>query len=221
MATGGMIRERVSTKGVVRPLEPQEELQAFTFDHKLIGVLSELAIRRYIDARDKFAKKYRGAAKRVEQTRRKNLAASKQDIDRNVEALKVAQSNSPGQRSRSSSLRQEMQAETLDLGSGRWNWAWALQSDERPPPSSIVSRRDTVEARNLARIADQAVLEGDGVKFSGNNIWAVMMQALQKKNAPDNDAEVGFSLSDIKTNADYGLRSSLVHITQANSLQPP
>lgn len=202
MSIGGMIRERVSTKGVVRPLEPQEELQAFTFDHKLIGVLSELAIRRYIDARDKFAKKYKGAAKKVEQTRRKHLAGAKQDIDRNVEALKVAQGNSPGSRSRAGSLRQELQAETLDLGSGRWNWAWALQRDERPPPSSIVSRRDTLEARNLARIADQAVLEGDGVKFSGNNIWAVMVQALQKKNAPDNDAEVSITSSTFRFEAD-------------------
>lgn len=190
MSSGGMIRERVSIKGVVRPLEPQEELQAFTWDHNLIGVLSELAIRRYIDARDKFAKKYKATARAVEQTRRKNLAAAKQDIDRNVEALKTARNNSPGPRTRSGSLREEMQAETLDLGSGRWNWAWALSHDERPPPSSIVSRRDTVEARNLARIADQAVLESDGVKFSGNNIWAVMMQALQKKNSPDDDAEV-------------------------------
>ena len=56
---------------------------------------------------------------------------------------------------------------------GSWSWAWALDADERPPPSSIVARRDTQEAVELARIADQAVLAEEEGKVSANMVrWA-------------------------------------------------
>ena len=50
---------------------------------------------------------------------------------------------------------------------GSWNWSWALDEDEHPPPSSIVSRRDTWEARQLARIAD--IMPEHTI--SGNKLW--------------------------------------------------
>ncbi|KAF9033501.1 hypothetical protein BDZ89DRAFT_1131010 [Hymenopellis radicata] len=39
---GKMIRERVSTKGVVRPLEPEDQLAATTYPPELLGTISEL-----------------------------------------------------------------------------------------------------------------------------------------------------------------------------------
>lgn len=62
--------------------------------------------------------------------------------------------------------------------SGSWSWAWALDTDERPPPSSIVARRDTQEAVELARIADQSVLAEEDVVMSGNNLWSLMVNFL-------------------------------------------
>jgi hypothetical protein len=56
-------------------------------------------------------------------------------------------------------------------------WAWALDEKEDPPPSSIVSRRDTEEARKLAKVADQALL-GEDQTFSANNLWGVVMNFL-------------------------------------------
>ena len=58
-----------------------------------------------------------------------------------------------------------------------WGWAWALDESEDPPPSSIVSRRDTQEAQKLADIADQAILGPDHA-FSGNHLWSVVMNFL-------------------------------------------
>jgi len=52
-----------------------------------------------------------------------------------------------------------------------------LDEAEDPPPSSIVSRRDTEEARKLAEVADQAVLSEDQT-FSGNNLWSVVINFL-------------------------------------------
>ena len=58
-----------------------------------------------------------------------------------------------------------------------WNMAWALDEDERPPPSSIVARRDTEEALKLARIADKAVLASERT-LSANNLWNVIISFL-------------------------------------------
>lgn len=49
-------------------------------------------------------------------------------------------------------------------------WDWALKG-ERPPPSAVVSRRDTGEAVKLARIADQS---DDDSKLGGVNLWCVL-----------------------------------------------
>ena len=63
-----------------------------------------------------------------------------------------------------------------DVERQRWTWAWALD-DEHPPPSSIVSRRDTAEARRLARVADLSV-EQEESKLSGNMLWSVLVNFL-------------------------------------------
>ena len=55
-----------------------------------------------------------------------------------------------------------------------WGWAWALDEEEDPPPSSIVSRRDTGK---LAEVADQAVL-GENHTISGNNLWSFVINFL-------------------------------------------
>jgi hypothetical protein len=44
----------------------------------------------------------------------------------------------------------------LVLSSPGWAWSWVLDELENPPPSSIVARRDTEEARQLAGFADWA-----------------------------------------------------------------
>ena len=58
-----MIRERVSTRGVIRALEPESELSAFRLPPELIGEISELAVRRYMDGTQKFGKKFGKTAK--------------------------------------------------------------------------------------------------------------------------------------------------------------
>ena len=61
-----MIRERVSTHGVLRPLEPEEELTAFKLPSEVIGEISELAVRRWMDGTAKFGKKFGKTAKAIE-----------------------------------------------------------------------------------------------------------------------------------------------------------
>ncbi|KAF9268529.1 alpha/beta-hydrolase [Marasmius fiardii PR-910] len=153
-----MIRERVSTRGLVRLLEPEFELDACCVPHKMIGALSELAIRRYFDGRKKFDSKFASTMRAIENHRRKHLERAKKDTIRNMNVLQ-------------NSLEREEQLKKEEgfnsaikeglLASSGWSWAWALDTNEHPPPSSIVSRRDTSEALELARIADRAVLQDE------------------------------------------------------------
>ncbi|KAF5357302.1 hypothetical protein D9758_005908 [Tetrapyrgos nigripes] len=173
-----MIRERVSTRGVVRPLEPEEELNAMKVPPELIGELSELAVRRYIDGLNKYNKKFSSTFKHIEKHRRRNYEKAQKDtiknmsilqhsLDREVQQKREAEQNG----TRDVATPDQHQLKDGLLASSGWIWSWALDDKERPPPSSIVSRRDVDEALRLARIAD---LSNDGSTMSGNNLWGIV-----------------------------------------------
>lgn len=71
--------------------------------------------------------------------------------------------------------------------SNTWSWSWAV-SGENPPASSIVARRDTTEARRLARIADQSVAQEES-KLSGNKLWNILANFLTYHFGDDKDTE--------------------------------
>ena len=161
-----MIRERVSTKGVVRPLEHETDLEAFQLHHVQVGRLSERTINRFLKDREVFNKKFSKTIKSIEKHRHRNLERSKHDMIKWLGYLRQFLHKSDDK------AETEKRIESVIL-SPRWNWAWALDDEEDPPPSSIVSRRDTEEARKLAEVADQAVL-GEDYSINGNSLWSVI-----------------------------------------------
>lgn len=169
-----MIRERVSTRGVVRPLEPEAELSAFALPPELVGVISELALRRYLDGRTKFDKKFHKTTKSIAKQRKRNLETAKKDAMKNMSQLQTYLADDKRANGQPPPKFRCIQD---GLKSGSWSWAWALDVDEHPPPSSIVSRRDTDEAVHLARIADQSVLVEENT-MSGNNLWSMIVNFL-------------------------------------------
>lgn len=185
-----MIRERVSTQGVIRPLEPEDELPATQVPHDLIGTVSERAIRRYIDGQQRFDKKFASAIKSIEKHRERNLARGSQDAYRRITRLQhylerereatdkpsaTDATNAQGT-GKEDEHRPGVKEGLLNASAG-WSLAWALDADEKPPPSSIVARRDTQEALELARVADMAVL-AEASEWSGNNLWSVVLNFL-------------------------------------------
>ncbi|TFK50945.1 alpha/beta-hydrolase [Heliocybe sulcata] len=190
-----MIRERVSTQGTVRPLEPESDLPALQVPVDIIGNINELAARRYLDGLRYFDQKFAHTKKTIAKQRKRNLERSKKDTVRNITQLQMYlnqddDSSDPKVKvkSRSKSRERKGVKEGLMAASGSWSWAWALDADEHPPPSSIVSRRDTEDARELAKIADQSVLPEEK-SMSGNNLWNVMVNFLTI--TPDRDADKG------------------------------
>jgi len=166
-----MVRERVSTQGVTRALESEHELAAFSVPPENIGKLSELAIRRYLDARAKFDKKFGSSMKAIDKHRLRNLEQDKNDTKKYMDTLQHLLMR---YKNKTTENRVGDEGVPGSIDTGHWSWAWALDEQEQPPPSSIVSRRDTEEARRLAKIADESVFQND-TSLSGNNFWSLVV----------------------------------------------
>ncbi|KAH9942207.1 alpha/beta-hydrolase [Epithele typhae] len=182
-----MIRERIATHGAVRALEPESELAAFKLPPEVIGDISELAVRRYMDATERFGKKFSKTTKAIEKARARNLERAQEDSAKTMEQLKQVFSAAAagGSSPTTGDPGPNPNPTPKVILSSTGHWAWALDEDEHPPPSSIVSRWDTEEARRLAKIADQAVFM-DPNAVSGNNLWSLIVNFLTT--TPDRDA---------------------------------
>ena len=175
-----MIRERVSTQGIIRPLEPELELPAMQVPPELVGTLSEHAIRRYVTGHARLEKKFARAIRHVEKQRMRNIDRASRDTNRHIAALQHYLD-------REGQQQQRRDGDDDDDVEASWNLAWALDADERPPPSSIIARRDTEEALKLARVADKAVGASERA-LSANNLWSVVVGFLTA--SPDDPLEV-------------------------------
>jgi hypothetical protein len=121
-----MIRERVTTHGIVRPLEPEPELPALHIDPSHLGAISARWAHVYPAGTHHHEKKNAGTMRQIARRRERAIALL---------------------RSQGSSVGGEVEG-------GAWSVAWALDDpDEHPPPSSLVARCDTAEALALARAA--------------------------------------------------------------------
>ncbi|KAG8877687.1 hypothetical protein FRB97_003178 [Tulasnella sp. 331] len=202
-----MIRERVSTQGVVRALEPASEIYACNIPLDEICVLNERSVRRYINGQVAWGKKFSGVTKSIEKSREKNLKLAKKEGVKTLDYLRIQlhKNNTRRSRERDEAARvtppgsgsavdgasagedaadehdavsvSEVNANNV-LGSRHWTWGWVLDG-ENPPPSSIASRRDTEEARRLSKVADRQIGEGDAEhNISGNHLWSMVVEAL-------------------------------------------
>jgi len=183
-----MIRERVSTHGVIRPLEPESELPALQLPEELVGEVSELVVRRYYAGREEFGRRFGKVYQSVEKQRRRNLSRHTHDALQQMAHLQTvltpdrSAQTEQEKRGKKGSARTPKGIQEGLMSTGSWAWAWALDVDEAPPPSSIVARRDTEDARRLMRVADQAFLM-DEHTMSGNHLWNVIVEFLTK--SPD------------------------------------
>jgi hypothetical protein len=142
-----MIRERVSTAGVLRPLEPEIELPACNVPLEYIGVINAAAVKRYLDGQALWDAKFSGTLKSIAKTRVKNLKLAREEGRKSMGALAGALANGTVKESEAGEEDGASPSSSVTfLGSSNWSMSWALEG-ENPPPSSIVSRRDTAEAR--------------------------------------------------------------------------
>lgn len=155
------IRERVSIRGVIRPLEPETKLPAFQLEEDHVGAICERSLRRYIQGKTKYDNKFSGTLKGVKKERKRNLKLARKESDKFTGFFESSPQKIPERTDNGPNLRVQKAA------AGSWGWPRTLDQDEDPPPSSIVSRRDTSEARQLAMVADLTPEH----TISGNNLW--------------------------------------------------
>ncbi|TIB71390.1 hypothetical protein E3Q24_02352, partial [Wallemia mellicola] len=172
---GNMIRERVSMGGVTRPMEPPEELEYLRMSVNEVGVFKPDAVKRYIEGMESWNTKFKHAAKNVERQREKSLRES------HIHAEKMMKEND----------------DIFDIPEVTWRWQWALEN-EKPPPASIVARRDTQEARRLVELVDKV----DNKHASKTvNLWTLIVHLLspqKSKYGVNDEDEVGPWTRDIE-----------------------
>ena len=138
-------RERVSTRGAIRALEPGPELSAFRVPPELIGEISELATRRYMGRTQKFGKKFGKMVKAIERARGRNLGRARQGTVRNMVQLQaLLHSDQAPDASEKGKGGEKGGAWGVKGGlvvSGSWQRAWALDMGENLPPSIVPRRR--------------------------------------------------------------------------------
>lgn len=194
--TKHMIRERVATNGVIRPLEDEMSIHACTMKLEDIGVLHEESVRRYLKGQAIWERKFAKVARSIEEQRQKHLNLSTKDGRRTMDKIRrqlhiVGESQPPALATEPDTTADEQHTVDLScvmektvLGSRQWKWGWALEG-ESPPPSSIVARGDTGEARRLGQFADRQLGPGDEEhSLSGNNLWSVVVEALTRGKPP-------------------------------------
>ena len=165
----GFIRQRISTKGIVRLMEPESQLKALTMPVGTVGMINELSAQRYLEAQDVWDKRFKDTLKAISKQRQRNLEHSEIEDKARLDRLKES---APFQKGDTDEMNKV-------LNSTNWSWAWVLAGDENPPPAALVARRDTAEARRLSKIADEAVEEKEQL-LSGNNLWTIIVNTLTK-----------------------------------------
>lgn len=175
-----MIRERVSVHGVVRPLEPAEEIHTLQMDPNELGLIKEEPVKRYLAGIAIAQKKFKRAYKRVNKHRERNLRKSvKEEAKRLRHRLQETERlMNDGKLPRAPILREldgEQRESFVDSPRAmveHEEGIWELRG-ERPPPSSIAARKDTSEARRLAHSLDE--------KHSRVNALALWAKAQESK----------------------------------------
>ncbi|EJD08016.1 alpha/beta-hydrolase [Fomitiporia mediterranea MF3/22] len=153
-----MIRIRVSAKGEVRPLERQSELPACTLPSENIGAIDERILCRYLEGTQKWKERFSKTEKHIHKKRGtslnyvKNAPPGDHRHEKHSVQDKAGRQANDGASDTSSISHQEDVPHSSNMN---WAWAWAVKDDEYPPPSSIVARLDTKEARQLAKIAEK------------------------------------------------------------------
>lgn len=69
----GMIRERISVTGVVRPMEPMEQINALNLDKEDIGLIKEAPVKRYLAGRAIWDRKFKRTYIKVQKERERTL----------------------------------------------------------------------------------------------------------------------------------------------------
>src|SRR5262245_51409339 len=114
-----MIRERVSTKGLVRQMEPEEEVPALNMTPDMVGMVNELGIKRYLDAQNDWDKRFKDIMKAVLKHRKKQTVTGEAEDRVRFKRLKE-----------NVLTKTDEEEKNKVLNSAKWSWSWVVSGDE-------------------------------------------------------------------------------------------
>lgn len=76
------VRQRISIKGVPRPMEPESEIPALQLPIDEIGIVKEAPVVRWLTGLQMYDKKYKSSAKKARKTRERNVHRAQMLLDR-------------------------------------------------------------------------------------------------------------------------------------------
>ncbi|KAG6869341.1 hypothetical protein C0993_000094 [Termitomyces sp. T159_Od127] len=138
-----MIRERVNIRGIRRHMEPPHEIKALRLLPEQVGITKEAPIRRWLEGQRKWDVRFEYVAKKVIK-RRVKIEASASRLLENARVHGLLVGN-PHHLQRSSTSESKIGVIQEDR-----RWGPLDLDEERPPPSAIAKRRDTLKHEALA-----------------------------------------------------------------------
>ncbi|KAI0851112.1 alpha/beta-hydrolase [Daldinia vernicosa] len=145
-----MIRQRVSRHGVVRHLEPASELVGCTMDRNSIGVVKETPVRRWLETRAQWNKRYGSIRTKIHKKRVKEMAAGYVGFDGETPPPAALASRRRG----AEEVAEKKKAKSIGLA--LWS-LWGSKHDE-----ATVTREDEADRAPEVKVATTE--EGEGAR---------------------------------------------------------
>jgi hypothetical protein len=152
-----MIRERVDIHGKVRPMEPREQITALQIPAEEVGLLREAPIRRWLTGQELWDRKFSRTAvkvvkqrKNIEETAEKLLETARElglVLAHEDRGLQVGDPQLPPKTTNNASFATSKRG----VVDGERRYGPLDLEDERPPPTAIAKRKDTVRHLTLYR----------------------------------------------------------------------
>ncbi|EKM59247.1 uncharacterized protein PHACADRAFT_87660 [Phanerochaete carnosa HHB-10118-sp] len=150
-----MLRERVDIFGQVRPMEPEEDIQALNIPARLIGIIKEEPVKRWLTGQELWDHRYHKAAVQAIQQRehyeKKYAMLLEKSRSQGLELANDHQSHSESRRRRASTASNESMLSTNGEIVQDRRYGPFDAEDERPASSAIAGRRDNGESIALAK----------------------------------------------------------------------
>lgn len=145
-----MIRQQVNRHGVVSPLPPASELPGCTIDRNDIGVVKETPVRRWLETRSQWDKRYGSIRTKIHKQRLKEMAAGYVGFDGETPPpAALASRRTPGK-------QLQEKKKTKSMGLALWS-LWGSKHDE-----ATVQREQ--DAEKVPEVKATAIGEGEGAR---------------------------------------------------------
>ena len=141
-----MIRERVDLHGKVRSMEPKEDIAALQLRPSEIGIIKEEALLKWLAGQEEWDRRFKDCAMKIIKKRKFYEMKADSMIKSAISSIRESDdlAGRPTVERSSSAVRGTLPRRVIQEDR---RWGPLDLADERPPPTAIAARRDTVSGQ--------------------------------------------------------------------------